>query len=665
MMLASACLARSHKRFLARIASSTAFLFLLTAIIVSTGTHPAYAQAPDSIERITAFSSDITIGRDGTLTVRETISVNAQRNRIQRGIFRDFPTVYGDDLGNRYRVGFDVQSVTRNGQEENFVLENIANGRRVRIGNADVFLTPGIHDYTIVYTTNRQIGFFEDYDSLYWNVTGNGWEFAIDYAEAVIRLPGENLEEFEVYTGPEGASGRDATATRLSADTVRFATTRRLGPGEGLTVAVSFPKGIVAPPTAVDRANDFLRDNGAVGAALIGFLALFAYYFYVWSKVGRDPAPGVVVPLFAPPEGFSAAATRYVHRMGYDRKAFAAAIVSMAVKGYLNISEAGGDFTLSRTGMSVDETNLAKGERSIAQALFAGRDEIELKNKNHQTVSRAISRLQDALRNEDEEAYFVTNSGWFYLGLLILVASAALAVMLSADPAAAAGIGLWISVWATGTSFLVYRTIEKWRGVSIAGGSRIVNFAGAVFATLFAFPFVGFLFGALTLLGDALSFGASLGLIAQGILAFVFYRLLKAPTKAGAKVRSEIEGFKMFLTTAEKDRLEVLHPPHVTPEIFEKFLPYAIALDSENAWSKKFEAEIAEAGMEKHRSSYSPRWYSGRSFDRLGTSGFASSIGGAVAGATAAAARAPGSSSGMGGGGSSGGGGGGGGGGGW
>jgi len=638
------------------------FLALLLVIVMAAGTLSARAQVAGQNERITEFSSDITIGRDGTLTVQETISVNAQRDQIQRGIFRDFPTDYVVNLGNRYRVSFDVQRVTRDGRDENYVLENIDNGRRVRIGNADTLLDLGIHVYTIAYTTKGVIGFFEEHDELYWNVTGNGWAFAIDAAEANVRLPGENIEAFEYYTGPQGAEGQDASATRLSADTIRFETTQPLGPREGLTIAVSFPKGIVAPPTATERTTSFLRDNGATGAALIGFIALFSYYFFVWSKVGRDPAGGVVIPLFAPPEGFSAAAIRYVYRMGYDRKAFAAALVSMAVKGYLKISEEGRSYTLSRTGLSVDETNLAKGERAIANALFSGRDEIELKNENHESVSKAISMLQDALRNEDEGVYFVTNSGWFYAGIAIVLASAALMIVFSDEPGAAFGVSAWLGIWSIGTSFLVLRVIQQWRGVTISGGSHILNVGGAIFSTAFATPFVGALIAVFVFVGDLLPPFAMLSLIAQGV---IFYRLLKAPTKAGAKVHDEIEGFLMFLTTAEKDRLEVLHPPHVTPEIFEKFLPYAIALDAENAWSKKFEAEIAAAGTEAARTSYVPHWYSGRSFDRLGTSGFVSSIGSAVAGATAAAARAPGSSAGMGGGGSSGGGGGGGGGGGW
>ncbi len=665
MVSSPGCYFQPRRNFSTRSMGIRALLFLVPVIAMAVGAAPARAQTADTIERITEFSSDITIGRDGTLIVEETITVNAQRDQIQRGIFRDFPTDYFDEFGFRYRVCFEVHRVMRDGRDEPYVLENIANGRRIRIGDPNVYLNPGIHDYTIVYTTTRQVGFFEEFDSLYWNVTGSGWPFAIDSAEAVLRLPGSQIEEFRFSTGVEGDMGQEATATRLSADVVRFNTTSSLGPEEGLTIAVRFPKGVVAPPTAIDRTASFLRDNGATSAALIGFFALFAYYYYIWSKLGRDPAGGVVVPLFAPPEGFSAAAIRYVYRMGYDRKAFAAALVSMAVKGYLKISEEGRSYTLSRTGMSVDETNLAKGERAIANALFSGSDEIELKNENHKLVSRAISKLQDALRNEDEGVYFVTNSGWFYAGMVIVLASSVLMIAFSDQPGAAFGISSWLGIWSIGTSFLVLRVIQQWRGVAIGGGSRILDIGGAIFSTAFATPFVGALIAVFVFVGDLLPIFAMVALIAQGILAFVFYRLLKAPTKAGAKVHDEIEGFCMFLTTAEKDRLEVLHPPHVTPEIFEKFLPYAIALDAENAWSKKFEAEIAAASTEAARTSYVPHWYSGRSFDRLGTSGFASSIGSAVAGATAAAARAPGSSSGMSGGGFSGGGGGGGGGGGW
>jgi len=635
------------------------FLFLLPLLVLSQ-VAPANAQ-----ERITSFASDITIQQNGTLAVTERISVVSEGIEIQRGIFRDFPTDYVDRIGRRVRVGFEVTEVTRDGNPEPYVIESIDNGQRVRIGDADVFLNDGLHTYTITYTTSRQIGFFDNHDELYWNVNGLGWAFLAESVEATVRLQGGAIEGFEFYTGAYGENGQDAVGQRISRDTVHYAATRTLFPGEGLTVVTTFPKGIVTPPTAEEEMQEFLDANMATGAALLGLAALFAYYFTMWLKVGRDPARGVIIPLFTPPEGFSPAATRFVYRMGYDRKAFAAALISMAVKGYLTVSEAGSTYTLTRTGKSEDETGLAKGERAIAAALFAGNTEIELKNSNHSKVSKAITALKEKLQAEDEGVYFVTNGGWFYGGLIILFLSALLTVILSDSPAESGFILVWLSIWSMGTSFLVYRVIQLWQGVLVGPGNRILNTGAALFHTLFAVPFVGGLIGALVFLGHLLPLLASVALVVQGILAFVFYRLLKAPTKAGAKVRDEIEGFLRFLVTTEKDRLEVLHPPHVTPEMFEKYLPYAIALDAENAWSRKFEAEVAEAGAMPQTTSYAPRWYSGHSFSRLGTAGFASAIGSAVAGATAAAATAPGRSSGSGGGGFSGGGGGGGGGGGW
>jgi len=634
-----------------------AFLTLLLVLLASPH---AVAQ-----ERITNFVSDISIATDGTITVRETISVIVENDRIQRGIFRDIPTVYTDRVGNRVRVGFDVQEVQRDGRPEPYVVEAISNGRRVRIGSADVIIDRGPHTFLIVYRTNRQIGFFPTYDELYWNVTGNAWEFGIDRAEAVVRLPpGAAPLQYDFYTGPAGAQGKNGRSS-LDGGAVRFVTNNWMAPGEGLTVAVGFSKGAVTPPTGSESVGDFLSANASSIAALLGLAGIGIYYFAAWLNFGRDPARGVIIPLFEPPKDFSAASVRFVDRMGYDRKTFAAALVAMAVKGYLKIAEEDDTYTLERTGRNETDTGLAKTEIALAQALFSSGKRIELKNKNHATVSRAINALRSSLKRIDEGVYFVSNRVWFFGGLAILVLSGLAASLLADEPEPAVFMLIWVSAWTAGTSFLLHRVWQQWGTVFAGPGSRIVNFIGAIFTTLFALPFLfGLLFG-LYAFGESVPLLATLALIAQGVLAYVFYHLLKAPTLAGAKIRDQIDGFRMFLTTAEKDRLEVLHPLHVTPDVFEKYLPYAIALDSENAWSRKFEAEAAQAGVVPNQQNYSPRWYSGSSFNRLGTTGFASSLGSAVAGATAAAATAPGRSSGSGGGGSSGGGGGGGGGGGW
>jgi uncharacterized membrane protein len=147
--------------------------------------------------------------------------------------------------------------------------------------------------------------------------------------------------------------------------------------------------------------------------------------------------------------------------------------------------------------------------------------------------------------------------------------------------------------------------------------------------------------------------------------------LLRSLTPAGREILDQIEGFKMYLSVAEKDRLNLENPPERTPELFEMFLPYALALGVEQKWSEQFADVLAAAGQGPHQTRYSPVWYQGDSWNQFGATSFAGALGGSLAGAISSASTAPGSSSGGdgggggGGGGSSGGGGGGGGGGGW
>jgi uncharacterized membrane protein len=173
--------------------------------------------------------------------------------------------------------------------------------------------------------------------------------------------------------------------------------------------------------------------------------------------------------------------------------------------------------------------------------------------------------------------------------------------------------------------------------------------------TIFAIPFVAAEIGVLIALGWFLSVVALSILVALVGINVAFHWLLKTPTSAGRQLLDKIAGFRMFLQSVDADRLNRLAPPDKTPELFEKYLPYAVALDSEQAWAQQFSAVLETA---KQTTGYSPTWY-------VGSHGFGQSFTGSFSSAIAASTSTPGTSSGSGGGGSSGGGGGGGGGGGW
>jgi len=545
-------------------------------------------------ERILDYQADILVHASGELLVTETIRVRSAGQDIRRGIYRDFPTRYTDRLGNRYRVRLDILEVKRDGASEPYHTENRSNGVRIYIGSASRMVGSGIHEYELRYRTSRQLGFFANHDELYWNVTGNGWMFPIDSAGARIELPadvnGADLQT-SFYTGPQGARGQDARAEIVNGHTITFETTRGLQPGEGLTVAVSWPKGIVRQPTTMQRIAWFLQDNRAALVMLIGWLAAFGWYLWAWRRAGRDPEKGVIIPLFRPPMGMTPAACSYVLNMSFNRQAFAAAVVSLGVKGYLEIEEDDDDFKL-RQKTSPASGKASKGERALLNNLFVNGMEIELDQKNHRSFIKARDGLRQALKSEYLGRLFILNTIYVLPGVLLTIVAALIAAAMPGGPA------IWV-------------------------------------------PYV------------------VLSLALHG--AFLY--LLRAPTPAGRQIMDQIEGFRMYLDTAEQDRLERMRSPQLTPEVFETFLPYAFALGVENSWCDRFARELPEE-MAK-RGGYQPNWYAGRSrgLNTLGHLGrdFNSSFSTAIS----SASSPPGSSSGSGGGGSSGGGGGGGGGGGW
>ncbi len=642
---------------------------LLLGLLLAASPAAAPTAAAQERERIVEFRSDVVVEADGALTVTETIRVVALGQQIKRGIVRDFPTRYTDKYGKTVNVGFHMIEVRRNGETEHYKTESYSNGVRIKIGDKNVFLPHGQHVYTLTYRTTRQLGFFDDFDELYWNVTGSAWTFVIESARASVTLPGgAELTDWSAYTGKPGARGQDFhTAYQPDGAALALETSRALTPGEGFTIAIAWPKGFVAEPTASQKAADYAFDNASVIAGLAGLAILLAYFTTIWVKVGRDPAKGTIVPEYEPPEGFSPAAARFLTEMSYDGKAFTAAIVNMAVKGFLTIEEDDGDYTLIKTGEAVD---LAPGEAVLARKLFShGKNQVPLEQKNHKRLKKAQKALEKSLQNDFEKTYFLTNTGLFLPGLAITLITFGLVALFGTEPAGAAFITVWLSIWSLGCYALANAVIRAWRKTTTAatGTGSLLQAGGAVYITLFAVPFFGgWIFGAWFLV-ESVSLAAALTLAAMMLADVVFYDLLKAPTRLGRKALDRLEGFELYLSVAEEDRMNFHNPPERTPELFEKFLPYALALGVEQAWSEQFAGVLAAAAQAPGNAGggYRPRWYSGRGFHEHGVSGFASNLGSSFSGAIASSSTAPGSSSGSGGGGSSGGGGGGGGGSGW
>ena len=557
-------------------------------------------------ERILDFHSDILIMKDGWIEVTETIRVRAEGSRIRRGIYRDFPTEYKDKLGNDYVVGFELLSVLRNNLNEDFHEQTIRDGIRIYFGSANRYISSGEHTYTFRYRASRMLGYFADHDELYWNVTGVEWAFPIDSASATVAFGFDvsaNDITAEAYTGSYGYTKQDYTSRIDGSSRIYFQTSKRLPALNGLTIVVGWPKDLVSEPTDMQRLGWLLKDNFNLLAALIGLVLLLVYYVPVWRHFGRDPEEGVLVTRYEPPDGFSPASLRYIRQMYYDDKVMTAAVVNLAVKGYLRIDlEEGADgflgigkeedkYSLIRKNPSANALPMAAGEQELYDGLFRSGKVVVLENENHEKLGEAKNAHRKSLKADYRQHYFQTNGLLNIPAILIVIVSTIVALL-------------------AGPSLLVVLTI-------------IAMFAITVF----------------------------------------FAIIMKRPTMRGQKLLGEIIGFKDYLEIAEKDELDLRNPPEKTPQLFEAYLPFALALGVDQRWAEKF-ADVLSAVRQPGGSAYQPSWYNG-SLNTMNLSAATSQLSSSLNSAIASSVAPPGSSSGGGGGGFSGGGGGGGGGGGW
>ena len=550
-------------------------------------------------ERILEFHSDIRIMQDGWIDVTETIRVRAEGDRIRRGIYRDFPTDYEDKRGNKYVVGFEPLSVLRNNAPESSHMQNIRDGKRVYFGDSSRYINSGEHVYTFRYRASRMLGFFDNHDELYWNVTGVEWAFPIDNASATVSFAFDvsaNDIATEAYTGSFGYTKQDYTSRIDGSGRAYFQTSKPLQALNGLTIVVGWPKGFVTEPTDMQRLGWLLKDNANLLVALCGLLLLLAYYIPVWLNFGRDPDEGVLVTRYEPPQDFSPASLRYIRQMYYDDKVMTAAVVNLAVKGYLRIElEEGSDgflgigkeedkYSLVKTRPGGTAPPMAPGEQELYDALFDSGSSIVLENDNHEQLGDAKDAHKRSLKSDYKQHYFRLNGLMNIPAILIFVVTAV--ISLSGGP-----------------SSLVILTI-----------------------------------------------------VIMAVMTIFFAIIMKRPTMRGRKLLDEIIGFKDYLEIAEKDEMNLRNPPEKTPELFEAYLPFALALGVDQLWAEKF-ASVLAAVRQTDGATYQPAWYNG-SLNTMDLSGATSQLSNSLNTAISSSVAPPGSSSGGGGGGFSGGGGG-------
>ncbi len=376
---------------------SSAYSATLQCLIILSAFFLAIAPV-DAAERVENLTTKITLAANGEALVEHKIVVFSEGDQIKRGIYFKIPSAIGP---------ISKPRVLRNGAAEPYSLD----GRDIRIGNANVFIKNGRHEYSIRYTAATPfvagadgtikfswaplIAQFE----LPWTETQVELRWPADHAALNVDAPGATIADGSVICRSTKVDSRDPADFKV------------------IWAADTFPEQSIRPRPY----NPWLR-YGAILAAL----AVFFYFHSQWQAHGKDLPAGAALPRSKTPRGISAGAARFISRMSYDAPCFVAALASLAVKGAVTISlEKKTQLQLKK--LSDNETTLSPGELALKKALFAKGDPAVLSPSNS-LVAKGMASHKIALRAEFGERFFTENKDSWMRGFL--GALAAIAVLL-------------------------------------------------------------------------------------------------------------------------------------------------------------------------------------------------------------------------------------------
>jgi hypothetical protein len=498
--------------------------------------------APAAAQRtlvIQRFDAAIDVSADGSVVVQETIQPRFTGS--WNGIFRTIPVQYRTPQGLNYTLRLDIESVTDDeGRALRYESSRERHYRKIKIWVPDA--ADATRTVRLRYRVANALRFFDEHDELYWNVTGDEWEVPIEAASAQVRLPGGVTGvRATAFRGAYGST--EQSEVSVGADGVRVETTRGLGMREGLTLVVGWNPGVVHRPTAVEKTAQAVYSNLPLAIPPLVFLGMWR----VWRRRGRDPELLPIAAQYEPPAAMTPAELGTLVDGKPDMRDITASIVDLAVRGYLHITEtenehffglfSNKDYSFTLTRDRGAWTALKSHERDLLEGMFGA-------SGTAVTLGELKNKFYKHLPGIRDDLYGRLVKDGFYTG-----------------------------------------RPDRVRLLYIAGGVVLGILVGAA---------SGGIMGALGMQPVA---GIIAGIL-SALIVGIFGWFMPSRTVKGTRELEKVLGFQEFLSRVEGDRLERIVK---TPAMFEKYLPYAMALGVEENWAKAFEGISTQP----------PGWYTG------------------------------------------------------
>jgi Predicted membrane protein (DUF2207) C-terminal domain/Predicted membrane protein (DUF2207) N-terminal domain len=543
----------------------------------------------------TYFRADVTVRQDASLDVNEEMAVNHASSFYKYGFIRNLPISSVDRWDSRYAgeykadngVRVNILEVTEDGKPVKYDQGRGYGYAQLMIGENKVRLDSGEHRFTIHYTVDYTMNPGADRDTLYWNAIGHERNAPVAEAILAIHLPAsvpEESVEAEPRVAGRGVSFPRRPETTLermedSSGAIVYRTTN-VAPRQSLSLVVTWPAGYI-------HASKFgfsSRDEWMFIAPALVFL----FYLIAWLRIGPEPKPGTVVARYDPPEGFSAAAVRYVASGTTDGCSFAAVIAQLAVRGCIRVEPVNGKYKLSRLMSDrATEVALASEEKRILSLLFEDGPVIELSpaldERNAAQNSRYVFHIHQELTKKMRVQYFTRHAGIIALGVL---ATFVLALVVGAtargrDTSGSLILTVWILFCGLTIGLLIELSlVNSWKTAVRTRSGWIKLLPGTAGMAVFV-GMIGFI---LVKLASGISLSFSLSLVALLLINLGWGPQLKRKTPLGREISDQIAGFRLFLEKVEQDQWNRVGLAERGSRNLDRYLPYAIVLEVKEAW---------------------------------------------------------------------------------
>ncbi len=509
---------------------------------------------------ISSFNSKIQIIESGYVKMEETIVMDFEEE-LHHGLFRTIPYKYSSKFGKRV-LDIKVRSVTdENGKKRMYKVIKSRGNIEIKIGRKNKKLS-GIQTYVITYTMEGVFNYFKSYDELWLEITGHKWPIVLYDVKAEVTIPPSvdtSQIDAKCFSGRYGSDSQNCEFYKFGRSI--YFSSANIKPNESFGIAIKFPKGIIKEPNTWDKILKIFLSNILWLFTLLVPPIVFLYMYSRWYQLGRDPLEKSVIAVqYEPPEGLSAAEVGTLVDERADITDITSTLVDLAVRGYIRIIEA-------------DSENFI---------FFTKKDYALILNKSTFL---------------DESTKFFERQ---FLADLFSVGSTKSGIT-PADLGEPDGVKV-IFLSTLKNSF--YTNLKELRSLLyeelVVGGYFPKNpetvrskykFIGFFLIALGSLFFFFFRFSALPLL---------IGFSLTGLISILFSPFMPRKTRKGAAAALHALGFKEFIKRAEKDRIKKMAKEH--PELFEKYLPYAMVFGISDLWVESFEGIFQQP----------PQWFKGQ-----------------------------------------------------